>query len=297
MVGVRRNEQTGTFVLCPVEHFLLLQGTSGLENKDAQRLAVIAAEETEQARAFLISNVLQTIINERKEHYAEHLPQQEQLIRRGYEYREMELAAARTKHNEKAKKGNKKAAEALEAVKIQQRELFGERDNKIAALYREPELFVPGEVRFITHALVVPATTSEEQKQFDADVEKIAMQFVQAFEEANGAKVFDVHTPPLARQAGLPDNPGFDLLSRYPDGEERCIEVNGRAKNADVEMTGNEWAKACNLRNRYWLYAVFNCAESHPQLVKVQDPFYNVLVRESGSITITHSQMIKAGID
>ena len=31
-----------------------------------------------------------------------------------------------------------------------------------------------------------------------------------------------------------------------------------------VEMSENEWAKACNLRDEYWLYVVFDCATPHP---------------------------------
>jgi hypothetical protein len=39
------------------------------------------------------------------------------------------------------------------------------------------------------------------------------MDMVRAFEEAAGAKVKFVHTPELARATGLPDHPGFDILS------------------------------------------------------------------------------------
>ena len=51
-----------------------------------------------------------------------------------------------------------------------------------------------------------------------------------AFEESKGAVVQDVHTPELARKAGLQDNPGFDLLSKRRNGEKRCIEVKGKAR-------------------------------------------------------------------
>ena len=30
------------------------------------------------------------------------------------------------------------------------------------------------------------------------------------------------------------------------------------------EIGGNEWARACNLRDAYWLYVVFDCAPPAP---------------------------------
>ena len=97
-------------------------------------------------------------------------------------------------------------------------------------------------------------------------------------------RVQDVSLPELARRAGLTDWPGFDLLSRYPAGERRAIEVKGRAGTGGIEMSDNEWAKACNLRDEYWLYVVFDCATSHPRLMRVRDPFAKLLVRSRESI-------------
>ena len=153
------------------------------------------------------------------------------------------------------------------------------RENALAVLRREPELIVPGPVAFVAHALVVPSTDPADIEQHDANVELIGMKITRAFEEAAGAKVTDVHTPELARRAGLSDNPGFDILSLRPDGEKRCIEVKGRAETGDVEISANEWAKACNIRQAYWLYAVYNCATPVPRLVRVQDPFGNLLAK------------------
>ena len=52
-------------------------------------------------------------------------------------------------------------------------------------------------------------------------------------------------------------------------------------------MSENEWAKACNLRDEYWLYVVFDCATPHPRLVRVRDPFAKLLVRRRESIAYT----------
>lgn len=66
------------------------------------------------------------------------------------------------------------------------------------------------------------------------------------------AEVQDVSTPPKARLAGLSDYPGFDLFSKR-SGEERGIEVKGRVGTGAIELTENEWARAINERERYWL--------------------------------------------
>ena len=65
--------------------------------------------------------------------------------------------------------------------------------------------------------------------------------------------------------------------------ERRNIEVKGRARAGAVEITDNEWAAACNQRNDYWLYVVFDCATPHPRLVRVRDPFGKLLANSQTS--------------
>jgi hypothetical protein len=303
LVGVKQYEGA-EIGLCPVEYLLLLKGGRGLP-ASAQRLAISASDEKELARAYLAERVAREMALERKKRYLESLPEREGFIRRGFDYQELELAAARAKHSEKARSGlsagghaqagNRKAIEALNEVKRQQRQLAGRRDNALAVLRREPELIAPGSITFVAHALVVPSSDPLDREQHDINVEIAAVKVAQAFEEAAGAKVLDVHTPDLARFAGLPDNPGFDLLSIRPacagtadrsDKEKRAIEVKGRAGTGDVEVSANEWAKACNLRDGYWLYAVYDCGTSTPRLVRVQDPFGRLLARSKGSVLV-----------
>ena len=163
-------------------------------------------------------------------------------------------------------------------------------------LRREPELIAPGRVTFIAHALVVSSSDPEDQKRHDAEVEQIAMHFARAHEEAAGATVKDVHTPDLARAAGLPDNPGFDLLSIRPGGEKRAIEVKGRAGVGEVEVSANEWAKACNLRQGYWLFVVYDCATPNPRLLRVQDPFGTLIAKAAGGVLIDARAIMEAAV-
>jgi SNF2 family DNA or RNA helicase len=283
-VGVKQYEGA-EIELCPIEHLLLLKGGVGLP-PSAQRLAVTAEGEKEHARAYLIERVAREMALERRKALLVALPERESFIKQGYDFQEAELAMIRAKHAEKARGGNRKAMEAVEDVKRQQRELSKRRETALAVLDREPDLVAPGPITFVAHALVVPSSDPADLERHLKDVEAAAMKIVSAFEEAEGATVMDVHTPELARKAGLPDNPGFDLLSIHENGERRSIEVKGRANTGDVEVSANEWAKACNMRQSYWLYAVYDCATPNPRLLRVQDPFGSLLARGKGSMLI-----------
>ena len=305
LIGVRQHDEAD-ISLCPAEHLLLLRGGHGLP-PEAQRLAVAASEYCDSARAYLVARVARRMAVERRSKMLEELPERETFVKRGFDFQEAELAAARAKLSRKAREGNKAAAQHLAEIKEQQRALSARRARAMAVLRREPELIVPGEVEFIAHALVVPSTEPDDIKRHQADIEKIAMDLVRAYEEAAGGEVKFVHTPELACAAGLPDHPGFDVLSIRPGNERRCIEVKGRANVGEIEVTDNEWARACNLRADYWLYVVYHCASPTPQLVRVQDPFEKLLVRpftktqvvnsvrEVGGVRIGHAQIMEVG--
>lgn len=94
----------------------------------------------------------------------------------------------------------------------------------LAQLDAAPERIVPGELRFLAHALVVPAgARSIEAERYDAHIEEIAVRNADAWERDRGTDVQDVSRPPLARLAGLPDSSGFDLLARHRSDEVRNI--------------------------------------------------------------------------
>ena len=70
--------------------------------------------------------------------------------------------------------------------------------------------------------------------------------------------------------------------------------MKGRAAIGDIELTENEWAQACNLRERYWLYVVFDCASAHPRLLRIQDPFARLLVHAKGGVVIDEQAVFAA---
>jgi len=309
LVGIKQTESAEISV-CPVEHLLLLRGGQGLPAQ-AQRLAVDASRQREQARAYLTERVCRSLAVECREKRMASLPERETFVARGYDFQEAELATARAKMAQKARAGNKGAAAELSRIKEQQRALSSRRERALTIIRREPELLVPGDVDFIAHALVVPSNDPAELEWREANIEQISMDLTKAFEEAEGSTVRFVHIPKLARSAGLPDNPGFDILSIRPDGRQRCIEVKGCVGAGEIEVTANEWARACNLREDYWLYVVYHCGTPTPQLVRVQDPFATLLVRpfrkiqtvertihgivDSSGVRIGHAQIMEVG--
>jgi hypothetical protein len=96
--------------------------------------------------------------------------------------------------------------------------------------------------------------------------------------------VIDVSAPHLAK--------GYDLESHRANGDIVAIEVKGRAGRGAVQLTENEWPTAINVRERYFLYVVVDCATS-PVLYRVQDPAFKLAVKTRQSFTITFGDILR----
>lgn len=291
LVGIKQYAD-GRMVEAPVEHQLLLKPAAKanpgsvvfLAQSDTWRLAAEQHIKTELLGK--LAELQQLAARERLVETEDHLV-------RAYDYQESELAAARKRYTEKARDGNRSAQAELERIKEQQRSIKERRALAIQQARREVDLIQPGAVEIIATALVQPSQDPEDIKARDAEVERIAMEVAIAHDAAQGADVRDVSTPEKARLAGLSDYPGFDLLSKRPN-DERGIEVKGRVGSGEIELTENEWARACNLRNRYWLYVVFDCGSAQPRLFKVQDPFGRLIAKSRGSVVIGYSEIVRS---
>jgi superfamily II DNA or RNA helicase len=297
LIGLRQ-ESDGTITFCPLEHLLLLRGARNVAPGSVP-IARLARGLAEAASRWLKGVALSGMVDEHRARIESTLPERLDWVSRGYDHKTAELMAKRQRVNEEARRGDPRAKAELTKVKDQQRRLAAEKERRLALLGMEPSLIVPGEAAMVAHALILPVDDPEERRRHDADVEAIAARLVRVHEEATGAIVHDVSSPDLARRAGLTDWPGFDLRSLRPataqgPAEERAIEVKGRAGSGGVEVSENEWAKACNLRDRYWLYVVFDCATPRPRLVRVKDPFGRLLARTKGSMIISSSEILAA---
>lgn len=295
LIGLKQSA-TGDIDVVSAEYMLLLQKTHGLPPA-AQTMAMAAVERRRQAEAYLRDHVQADLALHHREATLAELPERIEFIQRGFTWEQKELAEARTAWAKKAREGNAAAVRELDRVKARQKDLAEDRDRAIAVQKRLPDLVTGGNAEFLAHALVVPSADPEAKKKQEADTERIAMDMVKAWEEAAGATVTFVHTADRALAAGLTAYPGFDILAVRPDGERRAIEVKGRAATGEIEVKDNEWAKAANLRDGYWLYVVYHCASPNPELLRVQDPFGNLLAKATGSMTISRTQVIGAAAE
>lgn len=76
-------------------------------------------------------------------------------------------------------------------------------------------------------------------------------------------------------------NLGYDIKSSNSN-ETRYIEVKGKSDTGDIEITENEWAKAKELENNYYLYVVYNCLD-YPNLAIVRNPANKLSVNDNSN--------------
>ncbi|MCS7214943.1 MAG: helicase-related protein [Thermodesulfovibrio sp.] len=131
-----------------------------------------------------------------------------------------------------------------------------------------------GPVNHIASFFILPAgditqfsnfVISEEEKEKS---EKAAMKIVMQYEIDRGWEPEDVSNSKI----------GFDIRSLGPPDpktgyrEVRRIEVKGRKKGENIRLTVNEWLKAKQLKDTYWLYVVWNPNEANFEIVTIQNP-------------------------
>lgn len=150
-------------------------------------------------------------------------------------------------------------------------ELNNRLESRRSRLMREENCTVSN-IQHMGSAWVLPHpernTSSGRKMVNDPEIEKIAIRAVMAYEEKRGWKVQSVEE----------ENRGFDLISRKPHSEDpqtsvgvRFIEVKGRAGTGEVALSSNEFKTAERLKEDYWLYVVFNCAEN-PEIHIIRNP-------------------------
>jgi superfamily II DNA or RNA helicase len=293
LVGLRQ-DGTGQVEEAPIEHLLRLRDGPGVYG-DCLDLVAKAAELRDEARSYALAEIARPLAEEQRDQTEEVLANRIDAVQRGYDFQAARLSKMRRRYRDQMRKEVVGAETNYERVKRRQRALVAEREARLEALRREPTLIEPGEVTFLAHALVMPSSDPEDQTSYQQETERVAMREAIAYEEVLGARVVDVHTPPLAREAGLEENPGFDMLSYRSDGETRAIEVKGRGPtSAAVELEENEWLKACSLRERYWLYVVYGCAEPKHEFIRVRDPVGNLIGKPRGGVIYNKQEIAEA---
>jgi superfamily II DNA or RNA helicase len=297
-----RHDAEGNFSRCAVEETFLFQPSTGGMPASAQRVALSIKDRVEEARAYLVGDVARSIAQEHRGRINADLTQRLERVRQGFIFEQSELLAARSNWRKKLRDGHAKAEREIARIKERQQVWEARKQENEQTILVEPSLIGAGPIEFLAHLLVCPppkgkatGLAASPQDAHDDEVEMIAMEVANAYEEAQGGRVQDVHTGELALKAGLPTAyPGFDLLSHRLDGSRRCIEVKGRRTTGDIEITANEWSAACNRGEDYWLYSVFECASPNPQLIVVQDPFKKLMTTVS-SFSLAAEQILAEG--
>ena len=206
-------------------------------------------------------------------------------LARGCDLRAAELAEQRSEYARKGRDGDAAALAKLAEVKAQQSQLQEERAALLLREQRRADLLDIVSFERVAVGLVIPDDSAEAQEVYDLNIEAIAVRVARNFEvDRYNARVIDVSAPYLAK--------GYDLESHRANGDIVAIEVKGRAGRGSVQLTENKWPTAINVRERYWLYVVADCATS-PVLYRVQDPAFKLAVKSRQSFTINFGDILR----
>ena len=294
-----RHDGKGDPAQCDVESFLVLRSAPQVP-PGAVPLASRGSSVRAEAAAHAEVRLLAELVAGRRERRRAELPERRRQVATGFGLLAQQAALRRKELAARVAGGADDDAEALETAKRDQQAVSSQRQLALDQLGDAPDRIVSGGVRFLAHALVVPAADygTAAADRPDVRAEEIAVNVAVAWEREHGAVVRDVSKPALARAAGLPDWPGFDLLSNRPGEGRRHIEVKGRAGRSDVLMEDNEWTQANHLRDEYWLYVVLDCATPKPRLFRVRDPFRKFVAskRISARHAISTKAILEAGL-
>jgi len=292
LVAIRQS-LSGDIANIPLEQLVLLDGQDAVPPAFAFAAAE-GARAVERASRWMESQVVASDLVELREEAKKRIPERVQWVTRGFDQEEIDLAMRRSRLTDRVRKGDNLAKKQMQEIRLLQEAWEERRVKALNDIAQEPDLLAGASPVFLAHALVIPTTDPVVRERHDREIERIAMRAALESEERSGRAVQDVSTPDKAVFAGLGDWPGFDILSRSPDGNTRAIEVKGSSRVGDVQISENEWAKACTLRDKYWLYAVFDCATPHPRLVKVQDPFRKLIEGLRGGVTVKAEAILAA---
>jgi hypothetical protein len=284
LLAVRWDED-GAFEVCAPNHLLALQAAPKANLWKANRLLRGPEEQIQRcdryARSLAESQFLQQI---RTALRAESETRLEDLAR-GCDLRAAELGEQRAELARKARDGDPVAQARLAEVKGQQAQLQEERAAMLLREQRRADHLDIVSFERVAVGLVIPDDSAEAQEVYDLNIETIAVRVARNFEvDRYNARVIDVSAPHLAK--------GYDLESHRANGDIVAIEVKGRAGRGAVQLTENEWPTAINVRERYWLYVVADCATS-PVLYRVQDPAYKLAVKTRQSFAINFGDILR----
>ena len=283
MTGLRRYAD-GRTELAPAHLLLTLFHESTPDFGGVQGLMDLAGDIT-PAEAFLVHNVALPVLEARRKEEEARLPTQVEQLRISNNLRQAELFRQRRLLKEALGNDVPAAGTKLRECETELSNLDRQRREAEAAMYAAPERLRLGPVNFYAQALVLPVPAEDIERRRNDQAEQIALAEVRRREEAEGSVIEDVSNPQIKA--------GFDFKVLRADGSIRYVEVKGRSGQPSVTLEQNEWAQAANHPERYWLYVVYQC-DILPILYRVPNPFGRLLAKQTGSVRINASEIIKA---
>ncbi|MDW8413841.1 MAG: DUF3883 domain-containing protein, partial [Acidobacteriota bacterium] len=262
-------EQHNQFEIFPSDHLLNLPAHPNpptIENSISYQAAADYLKRTYQLDC-------RTRCQQERQHFArvcrEYLERSfEVRIKRAQEHAMKLMAEASTKPEFKLA-----ADEASRQVDNLQRQ----KKERLNSLHRL-EIVRTGPVHHIATAIVLPPNTATELQLADPAAEldpQLRKKSELAAEEFVVAALKQEGFEHIERIGHL--KLGFDIRAHRVDqttGEliVKRIEVKGRAQGHPILLTTNEWYKAQQLADTYWLYVVWDPLGAKPELVRVQNP-------------------------
>ena len=284
LIGIRWDEN-GNHEECPFNQILALLAAPRSLVWKAGNLLLNPEEQVRKADSFVRMLADSTLLQQMRTVIQAETNARLDDLARGYDFLSSELAQSRSELARRAREGDSVAALELEEVRNKQVLLEDEKAKALLYEERRADLLEITHLERIAVALVVPDTSPAAQEIYNKNIEEMAMRIARNFEvDRYKAKVYDVSSPHLAR--------GYDLESHRANGEKVVIEVKGRSGRGPVQLTENEWPTAANIRDRYWLYVVVDCA-TKPTLFRVQDPAYKLAVKTRQSFTINIGDIVQ----
>ena len=190
-----------------------------------------------------------------------------EIKRQGLKFLELDISAI--DRRQRAEEG--KAADRLKKEKEDKMAKLEEFKNSIRL-----ELNVkPVSPKMITAVRVVPAA-AQDVRDIRGEVELAAMRYVTDYEKKQGRVPDDVSG----------ENYGWDIESVDADGNRRLIEVKGLAETGQVRISWNEWEKAKECGESYYLYVVPHALSEKREVLITQDPFSKFKPKEEIGFSI-----------
>lgn len=182
-----------------------------------------------------------------------------------------------------------------------EKELEGLKRQKEEKIKRVSSMAIvrPGPIALIASFWVLPPQDVPSVSQFLEDKEEkekseiAAMKIVMEYERNRGWEPEDVSSQKI----------GFDIRSLSPADPQtgyrqvRRIEVKGRKKGQPIRLTENEWRKAKNLKDTYWLYVVWEPLGSNYEIITIPDPANKLEFAVREIRTISHYEISADAIE